>query len=98
MKTKQEILALAREVEKRQRGEKRDAIERVIDAYEVAIQKPQVMYSVVDNKKCAICGGVILQKQSIFPMITPGGNPIRGCVVCGTMSWDMHNKNIVNRN
>ena len=59
------------------------------------IQKNGNLYSVVPGVHCRKCGGRILKQESMFPRATPGGNPIKGCIKCETMSWKLNNPDIV---
>lgn len=95
LSTHSEVLAKSREVQKYQKGERRSAVEMVNDVYETAMNNPRKLFSIVPGYKCRLCGGVILRRESFFPMLTPGGNIIKGCPKCKTMSYKMLNTNIV---
>jgi len=94
-KTYGECLELSRQVEYKQKGIKREALSQVNDVFDTAIHKKNTLYSVVPGVHCRKCGGIILKRESILPMATPGGNPIKGCITCETMSWKLNNPDIV---
>lgn len=94
-KTYGECLEISRQVEFKQKGIKREALNQVNDVFDTAIHKKNILYSVVPGAHCRKCGGIILKRESILPMLTPGGNPLRGCVKCGTMSYELNHRDIV---
>ena len=94
-KTYGECLELSRQVEYKQKGIKREALNQINDVFDTAIHKKNILYSVVPGVHCRKCGGIILKRESILPMVTPGGNSIKGCVKCGTVSWALINPDIV---
>lgn len=87
-------MELLRQVEIKQKGIKREALNQVNDVFENSLNKNKSLYSIVPERHCAKCGGVILQREGIFPMITPGGSPIRGCPVCETWCYNIVNPDI----
>jgi predicted Zn-ribbon and HTH transcriptional regulator len=94
-RTYKDCLQLSRAVEVKQKGDKREALRQVNDIFEQAILRSKTLYSVVPDAVCRNCGGIILKKESIFPIITPGGNSLRGCPACNNMSYDLNHRSII---
>lgn len=80
---------IARSILAKQKGEKQEALSRILEDYETALSMPRDTYTIIDHVRCANCNGIILKKTPFFSQVTIGGNPICGCPVCKTFSSEM---------
>ena len=90
MKTHEDISEIAKQIRSKQRGVKWDAIQHLIETYDILVRhkKEDKKYYIIDKGVgCAKCGGVILNQVAPLGMLTPGGSPIAGCPVCKTFSY-----------
>lgn len=90
LKTNDDVLEVANQIRAKQRGDKADAMAHLIEAYQILVRHKKEgvkYYTIVDDVRCAKCGGVILKQVAPLGMITPGGSPIIGCPKCRTFSY-----------
>ena len=90
LQTHEDVLEIAKQIRVKQRGDKVTAIARLIEAYEILARHKKEgvkYYTIVEDVRCAKCGGVILKQVHPLGMITPGGSPIIGCPKCKTFSY-----------
>jgi len=85
----EDTIKIAQSVMVRQKGEKRDVIERIINIYRIILYdlaKYGNIYVIMKGFRCKKCGGIIL--RVVFPGVTFGGNSKVGCPKCGTIRSD----------
>lgn len=90
LKTRDEVLEVAKQIRSKQRGDKVDAMFHLIEAYDILVRhrkEGRKYFTIVEDTRCATCGGVILKRVEPLGMMTPGGSPITGCPNCNNFSY-----------
>ena len=92
VKTYEDILDIGVEILSRQRGDKANVMTHLLNAFRRLVRdntKGIKYYSIIEDVRCAKCGGVVLKQVAPLGMITLGGEVPTGCPTCKTISY-MH--------
>jgi len=90
LKTHGDVLEVAKQIWSKQRGDKVGAMFRLIEAYDILVRhrkEGRKYFTIVEDTRCATCGGIILKRVDPLGMLTPEGSPITGCPICNNFSY-----------
>lgn len=90
LKMSKDVLGIAYQIRAKQRGDKANVMAHLIEAYQILVRHKKEgvkYYTIIEDVRCAKCGGIILRQVAPLGMITPGGSSIIGCPKCKTFSY-----------